>query len=121
MGLPADVTPAMVWAVLIPVCIVTVALRALPFSFLKLLKGSPFIEFLGVYMPVGVMTVLVVYTIGGATDSPGGVAAALIASADAWAPCLATRTGPLYLYRHPRVHGVGKPGFLNVRCPGALV
>ena len=81
MGLPAGVTPAMVWAVLIPVCIVTVALRALPFSFLKLLKGSPFIEFLGVYMPVGVMTVLVVYTIGEATDSPGGAAAALLASA----------------------------------------
>lgn len=102
MGLPAGVTPAMVWAVLIPVCIVTVALRALPFSFLRLLKGSPFIEFLGVYMPVGVMTVLVVYTIGGATDSPGGAVAALIASAltlglHAWrrSPGLSIFTGTL--------------------------
>ncbi|AIJ34518.1 branched-chain amino acid transport protein [Corynebacterium imitans] len=102
MGLPAGVTPAMVWAVLIPVCIVTVALRALPFSFLKLLKGSPFIEFLGVYMPVGVMTVLVVYTIGGAVESPGGAAAALIASAltlglHAWrrSPGLSIFTGTL--------------------------
>lgn len=102
MGLPAGVTPAMVWAVLIPVCIVTVALRALPFSFLKLLKGSPFIEFLGVYMPVGVMTVLVVYTIGEATDSPGGAAAALLASAltlglHAWrrSPGLSIFTGTL--------------------------
>lgn len=102
MGLPAGVTPAMVWAVLIPVCIVTVALRALPFSFLKLLKGSPFIEFLGVYMPVGVMTVLVVYTVGGAARSPGGIAAALTASAltlglHAWrrSPGLSIFTGTL--------------------------
>lgn len=102
MGLPAGVTPAMVWAVLIPVCIVTVTLRALPFSFLKLLKGSPFIEFLGVYMPVGVMTVLVVYTVGGAAGSPGGTAAALIASAltlglHAWrrSPGLSIFTGTL--------------------------
>ena len=102
MGLPETVTPGMVWAVLIPVCFVTVALRALPFSFLKLLKGSPFIEFLGLYMPVGVMTVLVVYTIGGAADAPGGIAAALIASAvtlglHAWrrAPGLSIFTGTL--------------------------
>lgn len=102
MGLPTGVTPAMVWAVLIPVCIVTVALRALPFSFFKLLKGSPFIEFLGVYMPVGVMTVLVVYTVGGAAGSPGGIAAALIASAltlglHAWrrSPGLSIFTGTL--------------------------
>lgn len=80
MGLPVGITASMVWAVLIPVCFATVALRALPFSFLKLLKGSPFIEFLGLYMPVGVMTVLVVYTIGGASYAPGGVGAALIAS-----------------------------------------
>ena len=81
MGLPAGVTPAMVWAVLIPVCIVTVALRALPFSFLKLLKGSPFIDFLAVLMPVGVMTVLVVYTIAHQAAEPGGIWSSLIASA----------------------------------------
>lgn len=102
MGLPEAVSPSMVWAVLIPVCIVTVALRAFPFSFLKLLKGSPFIEFLGVYMPVGVMTVLVVYTIGGSAESPGGVGAALIASTvtlglHAWrrSPGLSIFTGTL--------------------------
>ena len=53
-------------------------------------------------MPVGVMTVLVVYTIGEATDSPGGVAAALLASAltlglHAWrrSPGLSIFTGTL--------------------------
>lgn len=102
MGLPVGITASMVWAVLIPVCFVTVALRALPFSFLKLLKGSPFIEFLGLYMPVGVMTVLVVYTIGGASYAPGGVGAALIASVatlalHAWrrSPGLSIFTGTL--------------------------
>lgn len=74
----------MVAAVLIPVAIVTVALRALPFSFLRLLKGSPFIDFLGATMPVGVMTVLVIYTfasIAQDTDIPHGLPAALLAGA----------------------------------------
>ena len=77
-GLPEGVTPTMVWAVLIPVAIVTVALRALPFAFLRTIKGSPFIEFLGLYMPLGVMTVLVVYTLAGAGEQ---LWAALIAGA----------------------------------------
>ena len=83
-GLPEGVTLTMVAAVLIPVAIVTVLLRALPFSFLRLLKGSPFIDFLGATMPVGVMTVLVVYTFSPiAHDAavPHGLLAALIAGA----------------------------------------
>ena len=62
-GLPDGVTLGMVAAVLVPVCVVTLLLRALPFAFLRALKGSPLIEFLGATMPVGVMTVLVVYTL----------------------------------------------------------
>lgn len=77
-GLPEGVTLSMVFAVLIPVCIVTILLRALPFSLLRVLRGSPFIEFLGVMMPVGVMTVLVIYTLAGLTAQPGRFVAALV-------------------------------------------
>lgn len=80
MGLPAGVSLSMVAAVLIPVGIVTVLLRALPFSFLRLLKDSPVIQFLGATMPVGVMTVLVVYCLSSSRDIPGGIGAALIAA-----------------------------------------
>lgn len=80
MGLPAGVTLGMVWAVLIPVAIVTIALRALPFLFRRLLRGSPLLDFLGLLMPVSVMTVLVVYSIAGSSDAPGGVGASLLAA-----------------------------------------
>ncbi|WP_087116862.1 branched-chain amino acid transporter permease [Corynebacterium urinipleomorphum] len=80
MGLPTGVSLSMVAAVLIPVCVVTILLRALPFSFLRLLKGSPVIQFLGATMPVGVMTVLVVYTLSSSRENPGGIWAALIAA-----------------------------------------
>lgn len=80
MGLPTGVSLGMVAAVLIPVAIVTILLRALPFSFLRLLKGSPVIQFLGAIMPVGVMTVLVIYTLSGTRDNPGGIWAALLAA-----------------------------------------
>ncbi|ATZ06632.1 branched-chain amino acid transporter permease [Corynebacterium striatum] len=76
--MPAGVTLSMVAAVLIPVCIVTVLLRQLPYSFIKALKGSQFIGLLGMTMPVGVMTVLVVYTVFGQKEAPGGILAALI-------------------------------------------
>lgn len=78
-GLPDGVTPGMVAAVLIPVGIVTVLLRALPFSLLRVLKDSPFIGFLAVLMPVGVMTVLVVYTLLGYSASPAHLLSALLA------------------------------------------
>lgn len=81
MGLPEGISLIDVTSVLLPVAAVTLLLRALPFPFLRLLKGSPLIEFLGVYMPVGVMVVLVVYTLAGAAAEPGGVGAALLAAA----------------------------------------
>lgn len=80
-GLPDGVTLGMVAAVLIPVGMVTVLLRALPFSMLRVLKGSPFIDFLAVLMPVGVMTVLVAYTLVGYSESPARLLAAVIALA----------------------------------------
>ena len=69
-GLPDGVSLGMVAAVLIPVGIVTVLLRALPFSMLRVLKGSPFIDFLAV---------LVAYTLVGHAGSPAHLAAALVA------------------------------------------
>lgn len=59
MGLPAGVSLGMVAAVLIPVCV---------------------IQFLGATMPVGVMTVLVVYTLSSSHQNPGGIGAALVAA-----------------------------------------
>ncbi|AWB84951.1 branched-chain amino acid transporter permease [Corynebacterium liangguodongii] len=81
MGLPDGVTLSMVAAVLIPVGVVTVVLRALPFSFVRALDGSPLVGFLGRLMPVGVMVVLVVYTVVTAAGSPGGPLASLVAAA----------------------------------------
>ncbi|AMO91812.1 branched-chain amino acid ABC transporter permease [Corynebacterium sp. HMSC06D04] len=76
--MPAGVSLSMVAAVLLPICVVTLLLRELPFSFIKALKGSQFIGLLGMTMPVGVMTVLVVYTVYGQKEAPGGILAALI-------------------------------------------
>ncbi|MEX3505297.1 branched-chain amino acid transporter permease [Corynebacterium sp. LK2510] len=81
MCLPEGVELAHVAAVLLPIGVVTVLLRALPFSFVRVLKGSPFIEFLGWHMPVGVMTVLVVYALLNSQGAPGGLAAGAIAAA----------------------------------------
>ena len=59
--MPTGVSLGMVAAVLIPVGIVTVLLRELPFSAQKWMKDSEFFSLLGLMMPVGVMTILVVY------------------------------------------------------------
>lgn len=61
-GLPTGVDLPMVWAVILPIAVVTVLLRALPFAFRGWLAGSPLLDFLRLYMPVGVMVVLVLYT-----------------------------------------------------------
>lgn len=80
MGLPDGITAAAVWSVLIPVAVVTLVLRAFPFVFRRVLRGSPLLDFLGLTMPVGVMTVLVVYSIVGAEGKQGGIGAALLAA-----------------------------------------
>lgn len=79
--MPAGVTLSTILAVLIPVGIVTVLLRWLPFAFVKALKGSQFISMLGFTMPVGVMTVLVVYTSFGASRDMGSFIAPLAGAA----------------------------------------
>ena len=74
---------------------VTVALRWAPFAFIRVLRGSELVRFLGVTMPVGVMVALVAYTLvdrmglvdggdaaaGGAAGDPGGWWAAPLALA----------------------------------------
>lgn len=77
-GLPEGVTLTQVFAVLIPIGVITLALRWLPFAFVAALKGNQFFGLLGRMMPVGVMTVLVVYTLFGQAGAPGGMLAALL-------------------------------------------
>lgn len=77
-GLPAGVGLGTVLAVLVPVAVVTVLLRALPFRARRALGDSGLVKLLGMTMPVGVMTVLVVYTLAGPGEAPGGLAAGLL-------------------------------------------
>lgn len=81
MGLPEGVSLLNTVGILAAVGIVTVMLRQLPFSALRLLKGSNLVGMLGMTMPVGVMTVLVVYTTAHQTAEPGGIWSSLVASA----------------------------------------
>ncbi|MGP6174206.1 branched-chain amino acid transporter permease [Corynebacterium sp. A21] len=80
-GLPEGISLTMVLGVLIPVAVVTIVLRQLPFSALKLLKGSELVGMLGITMPVGVMAALVIYTVHGQLEFAGGLSASLIAVA----------------------------------------
>ena len=71
--MPDGVSLGAIAAVLIPVGIVTVLLRELPFSAKKWMKDSEFFSLLGMMMPVGVMTILVVYAVAGQADGTGGL------------------------------------------------
>ncbi|HZK32348.1 MAG TPA: AzlD domain-containing protein [Corynebacterium sp.] len=78
MGLPEGVNVAMVVAVVVPIAVITVVLRALPFRARRALGDSELVKLLGLTMPVGVMTVLVIYTLAGTGDAPGGLVAGLL-------------------------------------------
>ncbi|BAU97440.1 branched-chain amino acid ABC transporter permease [Corynebacterium suranareeae] len=78
-GLPEGVTLFNVAAVLIPVAIITVLLRQFPYAAMKRVKNNQLMGVLGRTMPVGVMVVLVIYTLFGQVSAPGGVGASLIA------------------------------------------
>ncbi|WPF66144.1 MULTISPECIES: branched-chain amino acid transporter permease [unclassified Corynebacterium] len=80
LGLPEGVSLGMVAAVLLPVAVVTVLLRQLPYNAKKALRRSRFMGTLGLTMPVGVMVVLVVYTLAGQGNNPGGLWASLLAA-----------------------------------------
>lgn len=80
-GLPAGVSLGTTIGVLLPLCIVTVALRGLPFAALRSFRESKLVAWLGMGMPVGVMSILVIYTAADRMDAPGGLASLLIAVA----------------------------------------
>lgn len=77
-GFPA---PGHILASLVVMGAVTVLLRWLPFVFIRSLRDSALVGFLGVTMPVGVMAALVAYTLTGRTGDPGGWWAAPVALA----------------------------------------
>ncbi|ALC07125.1 hypothetical protein CDES_14000 [Corynebacterium deserti GIMN1.010] len=80
-GLPEGVSLLDVAAVLVPVSIITVLLRQFPFAAMKKVKNNQLMSILGRTMPVGVMIVLVIYTLFGQVSAPGSVLTSLIAVA----------------------------------------
>lgn len=80
-GLPAGVELGPTLAILGALCVVTVALRALPFAAMRAFRESNLVAWLGVGMPVGVMAILVVYTAADRLSAPGGWASLLLAVA----------------------------------------
>ncbi|QGS34461.1 branched-chain amino acid ABC transporter permease [Corynebacterium xerosis] len=79
---------------------VTVALRWAPFAFIRVLRGSELVRFLGVTMPVGVMVALVAYTLVDRMGLVGGGDAAAGDPGGWWAAPLAlTVTVILHLWR----------------------
>lgn len=79
--LPDGVSLETALAVLVPIALITIVLRAVPFGVRKSLGSSQLVRLLGLTMPVGVMTVLVVYTLAGQTSAPGGLLPGLLAVA----------------------------------------
>ena len=71
-GLPEGVDlGATIW-ILSVIFVVTVALRALPVAALRFMRESNLVAWLGLAMPAGVMTILVVYALAGGMGAPGG-------------------------------------------------
>lgn len=77
-GLPPGVELLTVAGVLIPIAVVTVFLRWIPFGAARALKGSSLLSLLAITMPVGVMMVLVIYTLNSSSTNPGGWMATII-------------------------------------------
>ncbi|MFC3849537.1 AzlD domain-containing protein [Corynebacterium hansenii] len=80
---------------------VTVALRWAPFAFIRVLRGSELVRFLGVTMPVGVMVALVAYTLVGRMGLVGGDGAGGGGDPGGWwaAPLALAATVALHLWR----------------------
>ncbi|MCJ0904992.1 branched-chain amino acid ABC transporter [Rhodococcus sp. SRB_17] len=70
--------------------IVTFALRAIPFAVLKPLRSSALVAYLGIYMPAGIMLILVMYSLknvsvtGPSHGIPELVAVAVTAGIHLW-------------------------------------
>jgi branched chain amino acid efflux pump len=74
---------------------ITWALRALPFAVLAPMRQSAVVKYLSLHMPVGVMVILVLYTVHNAiTDAAGAGALQLV-----WLAVAVTLTAALHLWR----------------------
>lgn len=80
-GLPDGVELGPTLAILFAIFLVTVGLRALPFAALRFFRESRLVAWLGLSMPVGVMAILVLYTVIEGGDSPTGFVPVMIALA----------------------------------------
>ena len=78
-GLPDGVELGPTLAILSAIFLVTVGLRALPFAALRFFRESRLVAWLGLSMPVGVMAILVLYTVIEGGDSPTGFVPVMIA------------------------------------------
>jgi len=77
------VTPSLPYllAILAIVFVIDFTLRALPFKILEPLRDSRFVEDMAVWMPPGIMLILVLSTLGGGAVGGGGRGwAALVAT-----------------------------------------
>lgn len=61
--MPAGLSPTYVVVGLLVIGVITVLLRLVPFVALSRLQDSRLVRFLGIYMPGGVMVILVIYTL----------------------------------------------------------
>lgn len=58
---------AYIFAAVATMAVVTFALRAIPFAVLKPLRSSALVAYLGIYMPAGIMLILVMYSLKNAS------------------------------------------------------
>ncbi|RVW01930.1 MULTISPECIES: branched-chain amino acid transporter permease [Rhodococcus] len=63
------------------ILVVTFALRAVPFAVIAPLRASAFVHYIGAHMPVGIMLILVVYTLRDVPIEPAAMVAAGVALA----------------------------------------
>jgi len=74
-------TPSALWAML-AMAAVTFGLRAVPFLAARWLRHHPLVQRLGRFLPLAIMTLLLVHTlVGSARDNPHGPWAELAAAA----------------------------------------
>lgn len=94
-GLPEGVELSTTLIIFGVIFVVTFLLRALPFAALSFFRRSPLVAWLGLGMPIGVMTTLVIYTIYGSKDMPGGLLPVFLALAVTLALHIWRRSAPL--------------------------
>lgn len=79
--MPESLSPGYVLAGLAIVGVITVLLRLAPFVALARLQESRLVAFLGLFMPAGVMVILVMYTLKDTTAAPASWVPAVVALA----------------------------------------